>query len=65
MSLPDIDRNDGAVEQCIASRFPNSSISNRCAASPKPLRPCSLVLTLKYPIAGCIVRPIRSAADTS
>src|ERR1019366_6145110 len=37
------------------SRFPNVSISNRCAANPKPLRPCSWVLTLKYPIAACIV----------
>src|SRR5258708_34954336 len=32
-------------------------MSLRCAASPKPLRPCSLVLTLKYPIALFIVRP--------
>jgi hypothetical protein len=31
-------------------------VAIRCAASPKSLRPCSLVLTLKYPIAACIVR---------
>jgi len=36
---------------------PNASISKRCAAHPKPLRPCSRVLTLKYPIAADIVRP--------
>lgn len=35
----------------------NSFIKWVRAASPKPLRPCSLVLTLKYPIAACIVRP--------
>src|ERR1019366_5557053 len=34
---------------------PNVSISNRCAANPKPLRPCSWVLTLKYPNAACIM----------
>jgi hypothetical protein len=28
------------------SGFPNASISDRCAANPKPLRPCSWVLTL-------------------
>jgi len=29
----------------------------RCAANPRPLRPCSRVLTLKYPIASDIVGP--------
>jgi hypothetical protein len=29
----------------------------RCAPNPKPLRPCSRVLTLKYPTADCFVRP--------
>jgi hypothetical protein len=29
------------------------------AARPRPLRPCSRVLTLKYPIAAGIVRPSR------
>ena len=41
------------------SRNAKPSISWRCAANPKPLRPCSRVLTLKYPIAACIVRPSR------
>jgi hypothetical protein len=40
-----------------SSREANASISLRCAASPRPLRPCSRVLTLKYPIAACIVSP--------
>ena len=39
------------------SRSQNSTMSLRYASSPKLLRPCSLVLTRRYPIASFIVKP--------
>ena len=39
-------------------RSPKVSMSRRCASRLSPLRPCSRVLTLKYPMASCILRQL-------